>query len=362
MHPDRRRTTHAAASSIAAVAPSADAPAVVRLHEASGRWVLARGGPRLGDGDARRHRRQRRPARASARTSAPGSPGCSGSSTATRSPWPRSSCSAASLGDRFGRRRVFVIGTSGSRPRRCCAALAPTVEVLVAARALQGVGGALLTPGSLAIIAGRLPPRRPAKAIGAWSGLGGIAGAVGPFLGGWLVECRRLALGVLHQPARSPRSSCFVARAARPGDPRPEREHGARPRRRRARRARPGGRHLRAHRRPRARRDRRHRRALRALGSSALVAFVRRRARSRHPMLPLGSSRRAQFTAANAVTFVVYAALGGVFFLLVVNLQVVGRLLAARGGRRVAADHRPDADPLGPAGALAAADRPARAA
>ena len=65
----------------------------------------------------------------------------------------------------------------------------PNVELLIAARALQGVGGALLTPGSLAIISGVVPRRTTAAAaIGAWSGLGGVAGAVGPFLGGWLVD------------------------------------------------------------------------------------------------------------------------------------------------------------------------------
>ena len=66
--------------------------------------------------------------------------------------------------------------------------LAPDVETLVAARALQGVGGALLTPGSLALCRRRSPAEDRARAIGAWSGLGGVAAAVGPFLGGWLVD------------------------------------------------------------------------------------------------------------------------------------------------------------------------------
>jgi MFS family permease len=66
--------------------------------------------------------------------------------------------------------------------------LAPSIEALIAARALQGVGGALLTPGSLAILQSAFRPEDRAHAIGAWSGLAGVAGAAGPFLGGWLVQ------------------------------------------------------------------------------------------------------------------------------------------------------------------------------
>jgi len=65
--------------------------------------------------------------------------------------------------------------------------LALNVEMLIASRALQGVGGALLTPGSLAILQSSFRPADRARAIGAWSGLAGIAGAAGPFLGGWLI-------------------------------------------------------------------------------------------------------------------------------------------------------------------------------
>ena len=91
------------------------------------------------------------------------------------------------LGDRYGRRRVFVIGTIWFGLASAACALAPTAELLVAARALQGVGGALLAPGSLAIISATFERADRARAIGAWSGLGGVAAALGPFLGGWLV-------------------------------------------------------------------------------------------------------------------------------------------------------------------------------
>ena len=93
-----------------------------------------------------------------------------------------------SLGDRFGRRRVFVVGVVWFAVASLLCGIAPNVETLVAARALQGVGGALLTPGSLAILQASFHPDDRATAIGAWSGLGGVAGAIGPFLGGWLVE------------------------------------------------------------------------------------------------------------------------------------------------------------------------------
>ena len=92
-----------------------------------------------------------------------------------------------SLGDRLGRRRVFLIGVVWFALASALCGLSPGIGVLIAARALQGIGGALLTPGSLAIIqAAFFPDDRP-RAIGAWSGLGGVAAAVGPFLGGWIV-------------------------------------------------------------------------------------------------------------------------------------------------------------------------------
>ena len=93
-----------------------------------------------------------------------------------------------SLGDRLGRRRVFRVGVVWFALASLLCGLAPDVRALIAARALQGVGGALLTPGSLAIIQASLGPADRGRAIGAWSGLGGIAGALAPFLGGWIVQ------------------------------------------------------------------------------------------------------------------------------------------------------------------------------
>ena len=93
-----------------------------------------------------------------------------------------------SLGDRLGRRRVFVTGVVWFAIASALCGLAPNIGVLIGARALQGVGGALLAPGSLAIIQATFDPRDRPRAVGAWSGLGGVAGAVGPFLGGWIVQ------------------------------------------------------------------------------------------------------------------------------------------------------------------------------
>src|SRR4051794_2563691 len=105
-----------------------------------------------------------------------------------------------SLGDHFGRRRVFLIGVVWFALASLMCGLAPNINTLIVARALQGVGGALLTPGSLALISASFHGRDRAAAVGAWSGLGGIAGAVGPFLGGWLVEWNWRAVFLINLP------------------------------------------------------------------------------------------------------------------------------------------------------------------
>ncbi|MFV0308661.1 MAG: DHA2 family efflux MFS transporter permease subunit [Desertimonas sp.] len=92
------------------------------------------------------------------------------------------------LGDRWGRRRVFVGGTVWFALASMLCGLAPTVEALVVARILQGAGAALLTPGSLAILQASFVEQDRARAVGAWSGLSGVAGAIGPFVGGWVVD------------------------------------------------------------------------------------------------------------------------------------------------------------------------------
>jgi EmrB/QacA subfamily drug resistance transporter len=225
-----------------------------------------------------------------------------------------------SLSDRFGRRRVFVVGVVWFAAASLLCGLAPDVGTLIAARALQGVGGALLTPGSLAIISASFRGADRAAAVGAWSGLGGVAGAAGPFLGGWLVEWSWRAVFLVNLPV----AALVVVVAARHV---PEsRDPDAVP-------------HL----------DLAGTvlvvvglgsltYALTAAGGPdagaavwawagagvlALLAFAVVQRRSRHPLVPPALFREAQFTAANAVTFLVYAALGVLFVLLVLQLQVV---------------------------------------
>jgi MFS family permease len=93
-----------------------------------------------------------------------------------------------SLGDRYGRKRVFLLGLAGFTGASLLCGLAPNIGVLIGARSVQGVGAALLVPGSLAIISAAFHPDDRAAAVGVWSGLGGVAGAVGPFVGGYLID------------------------------------------------------------------------------------------------------------------------------------------------------------------------------
>jgi MFS family permease len=91
------------------------------------------------------------------------------------------------LGDRIGRRRVFIIGVVWFAAASVLCGLAPNATTVIGARVLQGIGGALLTPGSLAIIEAVFTRTDRGRAIGSWSGLGSIAAAIGPFVGGGLV-------------------------------------------------------------------------------------------------------------------------------------------------------------------------------
>jgi EmrB/QacA subfamily drug resistance transporter len=93
-----------------------------------------------------------------------------------------------SLGDRLGRKRMFVIGIVLFTAASVCCGLAQTVPELVVARAAQGIGGACLTPGSLAIISASFPAAQRGRAIGTWSGFTTITSALGPVLGGWLIQ------------------------------------------------------------------------------------------------------------------------------------------------------------------------------
>ncbi len=222
-----------------------------------------------------------------------------------------------SLGDRFGRRRVFVIGVGWFAAASALCAVAPNVWVLIAARALQGIGGALLTPGSLAMLQATFHPDDRSGAVGVWSGLGGVAAAVGPFLGGWLVQgpgwrwifLLNVPLAVVvvlvttrHVPesrdetatGRFDARGAVLAALSLGGVTYALTE---------------GGRGF---------------SALAGVAGLGLgAAFVLTEHRTADPMLPPELFRSRVFTSVNLVTLCVYGAFSGVFLLLTVQLQIV---------------------------------------
>ncbi|WP_037805101.1 MFS transporter, partial [Streptomyces resistomycificus] len=224
------------------------------------------------------------------------------------------------LGDRYGRRKVFVVGVVWFAAASLLCGIAPNAGVLIAARALQGVGGALLTPGSLALIQASFHPDDRGRAVGLWSGFGGVGAAIGPFVGGWLVDgpgwrwvfwlnvplallCAPIAVRHVPESGGGGRTSArfdvlgavlgalalalitYALIEARSGTLAVA--------------------------------------LVAAAGVGAAVAFVYVEKRRPDPMMPLDIFASRQFTAVNLVTLCVYAALGGFFFLAVLQLQVV---------------------------------------
>ena len=234
-------------------------------------------------------------------------------------------------GDRFGRRRIFIVGIAVFVTASVACGLAPGVLSLIAARAVQGLGGALLVPSTLAIIGASFATTERGRAIGTWAAFSAITTAVGPLLGGWLVDAVswraiffiNLPLGLVttwitlrHVPeSRDPDApaeldwrgallalaglGCLVFGLIASADL--------------------GWRHW------------------AVIGSLAaapvlLLAFLRVEARCPAPMLPLALFRSRLFSAANLVTLLLYAALGGVLFFLPFDLiQVQGYSATAAG-------------------------------
>jgi EmrB/QacA subfamily drug resistance transporter len=237
-----------------------------------------------------------------------------------------------SLGDLYGERRVFALGVSGFGVASLACAISPSIGVLVAARAVQGVAGALLVPSSLAVIVNTFPESERGGAIGSWTAWGAIAGVLGPLAGGellaiaswrWIflmnvplvIAC--VALILLAIPASTPRE-----RSARRIDL-------------------PGA-------------------GLCALGlggpvfalieqprlgwsspavilpllagAALLVLFLGFESRTKEPMLPLGLFRRRNFSAGNIETFAMYAGLSILFFFLILFLQQIGGYTPLKSG------------------------------
>jgi EmrB/QacA subfamily drug resistance transporter len=233
------------------------------------------------------------------------------------------------LGDRYGRRRVFVVGTVWFALASLLCGIAPGIEVLVAARVLQGVGGALLTPGSLAIIQASFRERDRAPAVGAWSGLGGIAGAIGPFVGGFLVDGPgwRWAF-LINVPVAA---LVVVATRAIPESRDPDARHldllgatiavvtlaastwaltesG-----------------------PKGWSDPTVAGAA-VLAACGVVAFVVRMRRAHDPLVPPALFENRTFSVTNVATFLLYGALGVTFFLVAYELQVAAGWSALAAG------------------------------
>ena len=225
-----------------------------------------------------------------------------------------------SLGDRLGRRRVFMFGVAWFAVASALCGLAQSPGQLIAARLLQGVGAALLTPGSLAMIQGSFRPADRGRVIGQWAGLGGIAAAIGPLLGGWIVDnaswrwiflinvpvaATVLLVAARHVPeSRDPDAArSFDVLGAALGAlglagatyalieagsaPTPYVVAGA------------------------------------VVGALGLVLFVAYERRQRDALVPMHLFGSRTFSVANLLTLLVYGALGAMLFFLVLQLQVV---------------------------------------
>jgi EmrB/QacA subfamily drug resistance transporter len=228
-----------------------------------------------------------------------------------------------SMGDRYGRRRIFIIGVAVFASSSAWCGSASNIGQLIAARAVQGIGAALLVPGSLAIISNSFSEEDRGRAIGTWSGFSAITAAIGPMLGGWLVEAvswravffinipiaiLAITISFFHVPessnAAKGRLDWFGGILATLG-------LGA----------------LVYGLIESSSRGLTHPAVLTSLlsGIVLLALFVVVEARSQDPMLPLALFRSRTFAGANLLTFLLYGALGGTLFFLPLNLIQVQR-------------------------------------
>jgi EmrB/QacA subfamily drug resistance transporter len=227
------------------------------------------------------------------------------------------------LGDRFGRRRLFVVGAAIFGAASLWCALAPDTGQLVVARTVQGLGGALLIPASLAIVGASFEGKQRARAIGAWGALSGLAMAVGPVLGGWLVDYVSWRAAFLLAPAMAvmaiPIALSHVPESQDP-DARGLDLAGAIL----ATGGLAGVVYALIESSARGFGDSRVLAAL-VLGLIALSVFVLVEQHARHPMVPPSLFHSRSFTGANLVTLLFYMALtGSLFFLPFLMMQVHG--------------------------------------
>jgi EmrB/QacA subfamily drug resistance transporter len=233
-----------------------------------------------------------------------------------------------SLGDLYGRRKIFVLGVILFAAGSAWCGLVTSIGPLIVARGVQGIGAALLVPGSLALISASFPAEQRGRAIGTWSGFTAITAAVGPVLGGWLVdhgswrwvffinlpiavvvvlltfwqvpESRNSAMG-----SKLDWQGALLATVGLGGITFALIE-GSR-----------GGKTV----------------ILAAvIGAASLLSFVFVEARSSAPMVPFGLFRSRTFSGANLITFFLYAAFGGILFFLPPNLIQVQRYSATKAG------------------------------
>ncbi|WP_370643602.1 MFS transporter [Amycolatopsis sp. DSM 110486] len=236
---------------------------------------------------------------------------------------------AGGLGDRYGRKRIFLIGVAGFTVASVLCAAVPDVGTLIGARILQGIGGALMAPASMAILQSTIVPGDRPRAIGTWSGYAGIAGVLAPFVGGWLLSLGSwrwiflinvpvavivLVVTVRHIPeTRDDESSgmdwggsalalvtlaaATYALTAIPANP-----------------SGPGA------------------LASALVAVAAGIGFVRYERRTTSPMLPALLRKSRSFVSINVITFIVYGAFGVFFLIFTIALETVAGYSPAEAG------------------------------
>lgn len=236
-----------------------------------------------------------------------------------------------SLGDIFGRRKIYVLGVAVFAAASACCGAARNIDMLIWARSLQGLGAALLVPGSLALITASFPEETRGQAIGTWSGFTAMAAAIGPVIGGWLIEHSTwrwvfllnlplaLAIILLSPRVAESRNPTASHHLDWPGALLVTLGFG-------------GVTYALIEWPNRARHPTHLVAAAAALGVVALAGFVAVEHRSRAPMVSLQLFRSRNFTGANLLTLFLYAALGGLMFFFPMDLIEIQHYTATQAG------------------------------